>query len=97
MKNRLRTDITGSFGLYVFDFNDKQDFQVPNVSKFVDFVAKLNQSMAIIPEYQRLFTVFNVNYIKTCFFETSNAGDQVNYFPSIFDRLLWLFLVIRIV
>ena len=96
MKNRLRTDIMSSFGLYEFDFNDKQDFQLPEVFKFVDFVAKLNQSMAIIPEYQRLFTVFNVNYIKTCFFTMNSAGDQVNYFPSIFNHQLCLFLVIRI-
>lgn len=36
--------------------------------------------MSVINEYQKIFALFNVNYIKICFFETDSAADRVKYF-----------------
>jgi len=33
--------------------------------------------MSIINEYQEMFALFDVNYIKICFFETNSAADRV--------------------
>lgn len=77
IKQRIRTDIHDSFSVHEFVFNDKQDIQLPKILTFVEFVTKLTQSMSVIHEYQKLFTIFNVNYMKICFFETSSAADRV--------------------
>jgi hypothetical protein len=77
IKTRLRTDINDSFDVNSFAFNDKQDIELNKINDFVDFVKKLNESMSIVPEYQKLFGLFNVNYLKICFFETNSAADRV--------------------
>lgn len=83
IKQRIRTDINDSFAVHEFVFNDKNDIQLTKILTFIDFVTKLTQSMSVIHEYQKLFTVFNVNYIKICFFETNSAADQVKRMFSI--------------
>ncbi len=80
MKTRLKTDINDSFAIHSFAFNDKQDIELYKINEFVDFVKKLNESMPVIPEYQKLFNIFNVNYLRTCFFEKNSAADRVNLF-----------------
>ncbi len=84
IKKRLRTDINDSFNVNPFAFNDKQDIQLNKINDFVDFVRKLNESMSIIHEYQKLFNLFKVNYLKICFFEANSAADRVKFlFPFI--------------
>ncbi len=36
--------------------------------------------MSIIPEYNKSFALFNINYIKICFFETNSAADRVRFY-----------------
>ncbi|CAF4077538.1 unnamed protein product, partial [Rotaria sordida] len=77
IKTRLQTDINDLFSIHSFVFNDKNDIQLNTVREFLEFVKKLAESMSIINEYQQLFSSFNISYIKTCFFETNNAGDRL--------------------
>ncbi|CAF1526787.1 unnamed protein product, partial [Rotaria sordida] len=77
IKTRLQTDINDLFSVHSFVFNDKNDIRLNTVRKFLEFVKKLAESMSIINEYQQLFSSFNISYIKTCFFETNNAGDRL--------------------
>jgi hypothetical protein len=74
---RLQTDINDSFTLHSFAFNDKYDIQLNLVRDFVEYVKKIAESMSIINEYNKIFALFNVNYIKICFFESNSAGDRV--------------------
>ncbi|CAF4901586.1 unnamed protein product [Rotaria sp. Silwood1] len=77
IKTRLQTDINDSFSVHSLVFQDRNDIQLNTVREFFEFVEKLAESMSIITEYQKLFASFNVNYIKTCFFEQNSAGHRV--------------------
>ena len=78
IKRRLRSDINDAFGIHAFVFNDKQDMELNKINEFATFVKKLNETMSVVPEYQKLFGLLNVNYLKICFFETNSAADRVN-------------------
>jgi hypothetical protein len=80
IKTRLRTDINDSFSVNSFVFNDNNDIQLTEVRDFLNYVIKLAESMSTVPEYQKIFVVFDVNYIKICFFEPNSAADRVKYF-----------------
>ncbi|CAF4550359.1 unnamed protein product, partial [Rotaria sp. Silwood2] len=77
IKTRLQTDINDSFRVQSFAFQDKNDIQLNTVRQFLEFIKKLSESMSIIKQYQKLFSSFNINYIKACFFETNSAGDRL--------------------
>lgn len=79
IKIRLQTDINDSFSLHPFVFNDKHDIQINFVRDFIEYVRKISDSMSIISEYNKIFALFNINYIKICFFETNSAGDRVRF------------------
>jgi len=92
IKIRLRTDINDSFSLYSFVFNDKDDIQFNKVQEFFDYVKKLDDSMAVIHEYQTIFALFHVNYIKICFFETNSAADRVTKYSIFLINIFSFFL-----
>lgn len=78
IKSRLLTDISDTFHLNSFTFNDKDDSQLNiMVENFLNFVRKLAESMSTISDYNRLFALFGISYVKICFFETNSAGDRV--------------------
>jgi hypothetical protein len=77
IKARLQTDISDSFHVHSFVFNDKEDIQFNVVREFRDYVRRLADSMSVIEDYSKLFALFNINYIKVCFFESNSAADQV--------------------
>ncbi|CAF1256747.1 unnamed protein product [Rotaria sp. Silwood1] len=77
IKTRLQTDINDAFSIDTFVFRDNNDIQLNAIRAFLEFIKKLVKSMAIIQEYQKIFATFDVNYIKTCFFEPNNAGDRL--------------------
>ena len=68
-----------SFNVHRFVFNDKHDTQSSIVRDFVEYVKRIAESMSVIHEYKELFSSFNTNYIKICFFEANGAGDRVRY------------------
>ena len=76
---RLHSDINDSFNLQPFVFNDKHEIHLNMVRNFVDYVKKLAESMSIIPEYNKIFSLFNVNYIEICMLETNSAADRVRF------------------
>ena len=96
VKTRLQTDISDSFSVHSFAFNDKEDIQFNVVREFRDYVRKLADSMSVIQDYSKLFALFNINYIKVCFFESNSAADRVGslLLPQSCPKNV-LFLVIR--
>lgn len=77
IKARLQTDMSDSLNLHSYVFNDKNNIQLTDVQEFVDYVSKLAESMSVIQEYNLIFGLFGVTYIKICFFETNSAADRV--------------------
>ncbi|CAF1269445.1 unnamed protein product [Rotaria sp. Silwood1] len=77
IKTRLQMDINDSFSIHSFIFQDKNGLQLTNVRKFIEFIEKLTESMLIIKEYQKIFSLVNINYIKTCFFHYNSASDRL--------------------
>ena len=77
IKTRLRSDINDYFALNSFSFNNKDDIQLNEIKEFLNFIIKVTKSMPLLPEYQKHFMIFNVNYMKVCFFESNSAGDRV--------------------
>ncbi len=84
LKIRLRTDINDLFVVNSFIFNNIDDIQLNKVRDFLDFVTKLTESMSTIRDYQKIFGLFNVNYIKICFFESDSAADRVKFYSFCF-------------
>lgn len=84
IKIRLKTDIDDAFSLYGSLFNDSADIQLKLVEDFCEFVKKLADSMTSIGNYDKLFAIFGVAYIKVCFFEENNASDRVGSVGSNF-------------
>lgn len=85
IKTRLQTDINDSFSVHPFVFNDKEDVQLNTIRDFLDYVKKLAESMSFIAEYNKIFALFNTNYIKICFFEPNSAADRVRF--NFIDRM----------
>ena len=77
IKARLQTDISNSFSVDTFVFNDKNDIQLTSVQKFVDYAKELAESMNVIQEYNTIFGLFGVTYTKICFFQANSAADRV--------------------
>ena len=77
IKIRIQADINDSFNLHGFVFNNENDTQLNLARNFLDYLKKLDESMSIIQEYKNIFSSFNVNYIKICFFDAASAGDRV--------------------
>ncbi|CAF0826106.1 unnamed protein product [Adineta ricciae] len=78
IKTRLHTDINDTFSLHSFVFNDKEDIQLNNIRDFLEYVKKLAESTALLPEYTKIFEPVNTNYIKICFFDTNSAADRLS-------------------
>lgn len=92
IKTRLRTDINDSFSVNLFVFNDKYSTELNKFQDFLDYVTKLSESMSIINEYQKIFALFDVNYIKICFFETNNAADRVKLIFILIKKYIFLYI-----
>ncbi|UJR27967.1 hypothetical protein I4U23_009225 [Adineta vaga] len=78
MKTRLQIDINDSFTVHAFVFNDKEDIQFNKIRDFLDYVKKIAESMSNLPEYNKIFASFDINYTKICFFETDSAADRLS-------------------
>jgi len=52
--------------------------------------------MSNINEYQKIFALFDVNYIKICFFETNSAADRVKQIFKLIKKKLFFYIYLVI-
>jgi hypothetical protein len=83
VKHRLQTDINQSFDLETSALNNCDTNPLNAVRDFLKYVEKIArsikvvESMSIALEYNEVFALFEMNYIKMCFFEENGVADRV--------------------
>ena len=88
MKLRLQADISDVFARHSSLSVDTARIQLKPAAEFQKFVQQIADSMGLLTEYNKLFSLFGISYIKICFFEANSAADRVRTvdFLSILDR-----------
>lgn len=77
MEIRLQADIADAFARHSSLFDETTEFQFTAAEEFRKFVEQLAISMNWLTEYNKLFSLFDVPYIKICFFDANGAADRV--------------------
>ncbi|CAF1373508.1 unnamed protein product [Rotaria sordida] len=70
-------NIQSIFDFYSSLFNNENNTQFNNIRDLLEYIKKIDVSMSIIHEYEKLFSLFNISYIKICFFQANSAGDRL--------------------
>lgn len=78
IRERLRTDINDSFAFDELSLRC-DDLRLTAIQKYLEYIKKLADSMPFMSEYIQVYSLFNIDYIKECYFERNSAGDHVRY------------------
>lgn len=83
---RLQMDVCEVFSSHHLSFIDTNDIKLDpikdylvTVAKVAVSISKMPDSVSLLREYVKLFALFNIDYVKSCFFEPESAGDRVSY------------------